>query len=546
MAGEEVGAIFEAQALFARDPGIVDPALAAVDAGRVGRRRHPRDDRRAGRATLARRRRRVLPRARRRRPRRRAAGRGASSGRAPADLWHADGHPAILVGDDLDPSAVAGLRPELVAGIALAGGAPTGHAAIVARALGIPLVLGLGAAGRRLRDGAELAVDGTAGRLLIDPDAADLAALDAGSGARRPTRRAAPAPSTATLAGIAIVANVASAGEAEAAAAAGAAGIGLVRTELLFLGRSRAATVAEQRATYARIRAALPAIGRSSSGRSTSVATSRRPGRPERPEANPALGVRGIRLGRARRVCSTTSSGPCSRPRPGGELRIMLPMVATRDEVDAARARLDAIVADVAAGGGPSPGVRLGVMIEVPAAAIMADALAEVGRLLLDRDERPRPVHARRGPDQPELADLAAPQPAVLRLIDGVVRAAAARGRHVAVCGEAAADPSVIPLLVGLGVDELSVAPASIQAVRGRAGALDEWSGAARSRHGRLAQRQPARCVPLRPKGRWWPIDPRSSRPRASRSGSRRRSHRRRRRLLSRASRPGDGGRPAR
>ena len=145
-AGEEVGAIFEAQALFARDPGIVDPALAADRA----RARRADDAILAGHATS---RPTSSPRSMTTtsgngRPTS-ATSAGASPrilrGDARPDLWHADGPPAVLVAADLDPSAVATLRPELVAGIALAGGAPTGHAAIVARALGIPLVLGLGA-----------------------------------------------------------------------------------------------------------------------------------------------------------------------------------------------------------------------------------------------------------------------------------------------------------------------------------------------------------------------------------------------------------------
>ena len=145
-----------------------------------------------------------LPGARGRRARRGPAGRGHPDGAPHPDLWHADGRPAVIVADDLDPSAVATLRPELVAGIALAGGAPTGHASIVARGLGIALVLGLGAGVIEAPDGAEALVDAgdpPVGRLVIEPDASDLAAIGAaaiqgtarsgpGSGRHRPGRAA--------------------------------------------------------------------------------------------------------------------------------------------------------------------------------------------------------------------------------------------------------------------------------------------------------------------------------------------------------------------
>ena len=145
-AGDEVGAIFEAQALFARDPGIIGPALEAIESGTQRRCGDPRQHRRAGGTVLA-----AVDDEyfRARAADVRDVGRRVADllcGSRASDLWHADGGPAIIVAEDLDPSAVATLRPELVAGIALGGGAPTGHAAIVARGLGIPLVLGLGGA----------------------------------------------------------------------------------------------------------------------------------------------------------------------------------------------------------------------------------------------------------------------------------------------------------------------------------------------------------------------------------------------------------------
>jgi phosphoenolpyruvate-protein phosphotransferase len=479
-AGAEVGAIFEAQALFARDPGIVSPAIALVVAGSLAEdailratseqadvlaavdddyfRERAADVRDVGRRVAA-----IL-----------------SGGERP-DLWHPDGTPAVLVAADLDPSAVATLRPELVAGIALAGGAPTGHAAIVARALGIPLVLGLGSALTAVAEGAtgvDGAVDGSDGRLFIEPSAADVLELERLlAAAAASVSEASPAPSSAAGSatnGVSIVANVASALEAEAAVRAGAEGIGLVRTELLFLGRSTPPTVGEQRSTYARILEVMgdrPVVFRTLDVGGDKPAEWQSAGA----ETNPALGVRGLRLGLRRPDLLDDQFSALLQAASGRELRVMLPMVAAREEVDAARGRLESVRARLEAEGvGVAATIQLGVMIEVPAAAIMADSLAEAADFFsIGTNDLVQYVLAVDRTSS-ELAELAsALQPAVLRLIDGVVRAARVRERHVAVCGEAAADPAVIPFLVGLGVQELSVGPGSVAAVRSRVADLD-------------------------------------------------------------------------
>jgi phosphoenolpyruvate-protein kinase (PTS system EI component) len=192
-------------------------------------------------------------------------------------------------------------------------------------------------------------------------------------------------------------------------------------------------------------------------------------------EANPALGVRGLRLGLRRPALLDDQLAAMLEAAAGDELRVMLPMVSTREELDRARERLEAVRADLTARRRPTPErVVLGVMIEVPSAAIMADALAASAEFFSigTNDLVQYTLAADR--TNAALADLAtALQPAVLRLIDGVVRAAKVHGRPVAVCGEAAADPALAPILVGLGVDELSVGPASVAAVRARVAALD-------------------------------------------------------------------------
>ncbi len=482
-AGAEVGAIFEAQALFARDPGIVSPAIALVASGSSAEeailratseqadvlaavdddyfRERAADVRDVGRRVAA-----IL------------------SGGARPDLWHPDGTPAVLVAADLDPSAVATLRPELVAGIALAGGAPTGHAAIVARALGIPLVLGLGAALAAVVEGAtgvDGAVDGSDGRLFIEPTAADVVELERLLAAATSVSAVAVSSVSSSTAGsatsgVSIVANVASALEAEAAVRAGAEGIGLVRTELLFLGRSTPPSVGEQRSTYARLLEMVgdrPVVFRTLDVGGDKPAEWQSAG--AEAEANPALGVRGLRLGLRRPDLLDDQFSALLQAAAGRELRVMLPMVATREEVDAARERLDLVRARLTGERvGVAASVQLGVMIEVPAAAIMAASLAETADFFsIGTNDLVQYVLAVDRTNA-ELADLAsALQPAVLRLIDGVVRAARIRGRHVAVCGEAAADPAVIPFLVGLGIRELSVGPAAIAAVRSTVAGLD-------------------------------------------------------------------------
>jgi len=464
---EDVGSIFEAQAVFVRDPGIVDPAFALVadgvaadeailrvtdeQAARLGAvdddifRERAADVRDVGRRVAA-----------------------LLRGDSPPELWRRDGNPAILIARDLDPSAVATLRRELVGGIALAGGAPTGHAAIVARALGIPLVLGLGDGINGLVAGADGAVDGSSGRLLVAPTDADLAELrmasDAGTRPSVPTDR--------TL-GVMISANVASDREAETASLAGAEGIGLVRTELLFIGRHAPPTIAEQQTAYRRIRAAMP--GRPIVFRTLDVGGDKPAAWQPESEANPALGVRGVRLGLRRPALLDDQLTALLVAAAGEELRVMLPMVSAREEIDRASDRLMAIREELLARGRPvASSVSLGVMIEVPSAAIMADALAEsVAFFSIGTNDLVQYTLAA-DRTNPDLADLAtAYQPAVLRLIDMVVKAATPRGRHVAVCGEAAADPLLVPILIGLGVDELSVAPSSIAIVRARAAELD-------------------------------------------------------------------------
>jgi len=478
-AGDEIGAIFEAQALFARDPALIDPALEAIRDGRraveaielaaadQADRLAAVDDayfqeRAADIRDVARR---VV---------------GILEGRPQPDLHHRDGTPAILVADDLDASVVATLRPELVSGIALAGGAPNGHLAIVARALGVPVVLGLGGAVTTGIEGEAAVVDGTGGRLLLDPSPADVAALRVG----RPTGvstapTAAPGGGNAGASGssaelpVEIEANVGSVREAEEAAQAGAAGIGLVRTELLFLGRSTPPGEREQASVYRRILATME--GRPVVFRTLDIGGDKPAAyQASETEANPALGIRGLRLGLRHHELLETQLAALVEAAAGGTLRVLFPMVAVPEELEAAREVLDRVIARARESGSAPATVLVGIMVEVPSAAIGADLFAplvdfySIGTndlvqytLAVDRLN-------------PALADLATPyQPALLRLIAQVTEAARGARRPVAVCGEAAADPLLAALLVGLGVTELSVAPGAIAPLRQGLAGLD-------------------------------------------------------------------------
>jgi phosphoenolpyruvate-protein phosphotransferase len=464
-AGDEVGAIFGAQALFASDPGIVDPAMAAIDAGATAEEAIDRVT--AAQAD-------VLAAVDDEYFRERAADVrdvgsrvvDALTGRPRPSLHRPDGSPAVVAAVDLEPSLVVSIRPELVTGIALAGGAPTGHAAIVARALGIPLVLGLGAALDGSLDGRPVAVDGTVGRLLVEPDDGDVEPADGDVEAPAAAPSAAKALRTADLP-VLVAANVGSVREAEAAAAAGADGIGLVRTELLFLGRSVPPGLDEQRSLYRRIADAMP--DRPVVFRTLDIGGDKpAPYLASEPEMNPALGVRGIRLSLARPDLFETQLRALLEARPERASWLLLPMVSAVDEVDAARAAIAGAAAVARAEGmAVSTDVRLGVMVEIPSAAILADAFApRVDFFSIGTNDLVQYALAA-DRTSASLAELASPlHPAVLRLVRSVTSAAGAAGRHVTVCGEAAADPATAALLVGLGVEELSVAPASIGPLR--------------------------------------------------------------------------------
>ena len=347
--------------------------------------------------------------------------------------------PGILVAPELTPAETATLDRDLVLGIATAYGGPTGHSAILARSLGLPAVVGLGEALLALDDGTRLLLDGDAGAVWIDPDEALVGDYEARTRQRESTRHAARAhaaePAT-TLDGrrIEVAANAGSVEDAIVAVANGADGVGLLRTEFLFLGRDTLPDEDEQASVYAEIANALggrPLIVRTLDvGADKPLPALRRPA-----EANPFLGVRGIRLGLAEPELLETQLRAVLRVAADHPLKLMFPMVSTVDEL---RAALDLLER----AGPRTAGLEVGVMIEVPAAALSAAALAPLVDFFSvgTNDLAQYTLAADRGNDRVgALAD--ALHPAVLRLIAAAADAARAHARWIGVCGELASDP---------------------------------------------------------------------------------------------------------
>ena len=349
-------------------------------------------------------------------------------------------------------------------GIATAHGTATAHAAILARALGLPAVVGLGDVILQILDGTTVLLDGEAGTLRVDPTKDVL--TDATERRERADQRRASARERAHETGatrdgtrIEVFANLGSANEATKAVELGAEGVGLLRTEFLFLDRAELPDEDEQAETLREIAVALD--GRVLVVRTLDAGADKPlPALPMPPEANPFLGVRGIRLGLERpEVLATQLRAILRVAAEGHPLKVMLPMVATLAEIEAARAALEQARAET----GVDAPLEFGIMVEVPAAALTATRLAEhVDFFSLGTNDLTQYTMAAERGDERLAPLLTGPQPAVLRLVKETVQAAAAHGRWVGVCGELAGDPASALLFAGLGVTELSMAPALV------------------------------------------------------------------------------------
>lgn len=363
--------------------------------------------------------------------------------------------PSILCADDLAPADTAGLDPALVVALATTLGGPTSHTAIIARQLGIPCVVaveGLDA----VEAGTMVLVDGTAGTVIVTPDSA--AAGESVEAARRDAERAAgwSGPgATSDGHAVEVLANVQDGAAARAARDTAAEGIGLFRTELCFLNRETEPTVDEQTDIYAEVLDAF--AGHKVVVRTLDAGSDKPLKFAEHPnEANPALGVRGIRVAGINPALldRQLEAIAAAAKRTGNSPWVMAPMIATAQEAEHFAAQVR------------SHGLTPGVMIEVPAAALLADRILEhVDFLSIGTNDLAQYTMAADRMSA-ELAALTDPwQPAVLTLVAMAARAGASVGKPVGVCGEAAADPLLACVLAGLGVTSLSAAAAAVQGV---------------------------------------------------------------------------------
>jgi phosphocarrier protein FPr/phosphocarrier protein len=378
---------------------------------------------------------------------------------------------AILIAEDLLPSDLAGLENAGLAGLCTARGGPTSHVAVLAAAMDIPAIVAAGSDVLEVAEGTSVVLDADAGVLETQASAARLEAVRAELAVRAAAKaaalKAAAEPArTADGARIEVFANVGSLADAQSAARNGAEGCGLLRTEFLFLDRATAPDEDEQASAYQAIAAALapaPVIVRTLDVGGDKPA----PYLDLAAEENPALGVRGVRVSLQRPQLLSAQLRAILRVEPAGQCRIMLPMVASLAEIEAVRARLAEAAAAL---GRPLP--PLGVMIETPAAAATTDLIApHVDFVSIGTNDLAQYVLAMDRGNPALAAAVDALHPAVLRLIRMAAEGAA--GLPVGVCGGLASDPAAVPILIGLGVTELSVTPARVAATKAELRALD-------------------------------------------------------------------------
>ncbi|MET1070575.1 MAG: phosphoenolpyruvate--protein phosphotransferase [Pseudomonas prosekii] len=375
---------------------------------------------------------------------------------------------AILIAEQLTPSQTAGLDTRKVLGFATVGGGATSHVAILARAAGLPAICGLPPQVLDLADGTQVLLDADKGELHLAPDLAAIEQLQADRQQQQKRQQhelanAALAACTRDGHRIEVTANVASLSETEQALALGGEGVGLLRSEFLYLDRNHAPSHDEQASTYSAIARVLGPT-RNLVVRTLDVGGDKPLAYvPMAAESNPFLGMRGIRLCLERpqllreQFRAILASAGLSR------LHIMLPMVTQLSELRFARQLLE----EEALALGLAELPKLGVMIEVPAAALMADLFApHVDFFSIGTNDLTQYTLAM-DRDHPRLASQADSfHPSVLRLIASTVTAAHAHGKWVGVCGALASETLATPLLLGLGVDELSVSVPLIPAVK--------------------------------------------------------------------------------
>lgn len=380
--------------------------------------------------------------------------------------------PCVIFADDLLPSTAVQLDRSRILGFCLATGGPTSHVAILARGLGLPAVVGLGDTIMAIANGTTVVVDGTSGALLVEPSPAALQSytirIDRERSRRAQERIAAQATAITTDGtALTVLANLSSLAEAEEAVACGAEGVGLLRTELLFMDRATPPSEEEQCDLYRRIATVLdgrPMVIRTLDiGGDKPVPYLRQP-----PEQNPALGVRGVRLARSEPELLRAQVRAIWRIGPGYPVKVMFPMVASLEEVYWLRGLVAEIGAELRAQDQPIlDRLEVGVMVEVPALAILADHVARlVDFMSIGTNDLTQYALAvdRTNAAVSGIGD--ALHPAVLRLIAQVTRAARVGGAAMSVCGELAGNPLGMPVLAGLGIHTLSMSPPLIPSAK--------------------------------------------------------------------------------
>ena len=381
---------------------------------------------------------------------------------------------AVLAADDFTPSDLAEFDRQCVTGLVMVRGGATSHAAIIARQLGIPTLVALGEGLHQIAEGTEVIVDGNAGTLAHAPSSAELAV------ARVERKRLAEVRAHDQLGSqrpaitrdgraIEVAANIATEADAFIAVENGADGVGLLRTELMFIHRQQAPTIVEHTQCYQAIADAL--------GKRRAIIRTLDVGGDKEvdyislpPEPNPALGLRGIRLDLIYPQLLDDQLRGLLAVRPFGSVRILLPMVTDVGELIAMRARIEQFARQA----GRTEPIEIGVMIEVPSAALLAEQLAQHADFLSVGTNDLTQYTLAMDRYRPELAALAdGLHPAVLRLISIAAAGAAKHGKCLGVCGALAGDPLAVPLLVGFGVTELSVDPVSVPGIKARVRGLD-------------------------------------------------------------------------
>ncbi|TPG20974.1 phosphoenolpyruvate--protein phosphotransferase [Sphingomonas koreensis] len=373
----------------------------------------------------------------------------------------------ILLAEDLLPSDLIRIGPGGIAGFCTVRGGPTSHVAILAASMAIPGLVAAGLALASVPEGADVILDAQAASLRVNPNIDELAAThfaiarDAEQRAEAMARAQMPAVTRDNVA-IEVFANLASVADASVAVVNGAEGCGLLRTEFLFLDRLEAPDEAEQAADYQAIADALE--GRPLIVRLLDIGGDKpAPYLPIAAEENPALGLRGIRVGLAHRDLLDAQLRAILRVHPVGQCRIMVPMVSSVAELLLVREALD----EARAALGIAEPVALGVMIETPAAAITADLIAAHADFLsIGTNDLTQYVLAMDRGNPAVAAGIDAFHPAVLRMIARTCEGGGRHGRWTGMCGGLASDPLAAPILIGLGVSELSVTTALVPQVK--------------------------------------------------------------------------------